>query len=374
MNRVSLGTVGHGSTTLWYLTRSTGLVAFVVLSATVVMGLSSSIGWAHQRWPRFASQALHRNLSLLVLVIIVTHVATTVGDGYVPIGFPSAVVPFLTPYRPLWVGLGAVAFDLLLAVAVTSALRHRIGVRAWRGVHWLAYLCWPIAFLHALGSGTDTHLSVSLFVHVLCVLSVCLMLGWRLAVGRDLSVAIRTAGALGMIVVLVGVAAFTLEGPLKPGWSRRAGTSSALLAQLSASTRPLPPASHTSTSTPTGNTQAAPSNGMPALPFSTRLTGTISTSRPNEAGQVTVVLTLHLQESGETLLVKLIGTPVDGGVAMDSSSVIFGPYSGTVTTLEGSSLGALLHGPGGLLSVTTQLNIDSTTGMVTGSASGASGR
>ena len=80
---------------------------------------------------------------------------TTVSDGYVPIGFVDVFIPFLSPYRPFYVGLGALTFDLLLAVLVTSALRHRIGYASWRFVHWLAYLCWPIALFHALGTGTD---------------------------------------------------------------------------------------------------------------------------------------------------------------------------------------------------------------------------
>ena len=115
-----LATVGHGSTALWYLTRATGLVSLILLSATVVLGTVASVGWTSDRWPRFLSQSLHRNLSLLCVVLIGVHVVTTVGDGYVPIGLADAVIPFRSPYRPIWVGLGAVAFDMLLAVAITT--------------------------------------------------------------------------------------------------------------------------------------------------------------------------------------------------------------------------------------------------------------
>ena len=94
------------------------------------------------------------------------HIVSTVGDGYVPIGLADAVIPFRSPYRPIWVGLGALAFDMLLAVAMTSALRRRIGVAAWRGVHWLAYACWPIAVVHGLGSGSDARLPGALLVFV----------------------------------------------------------------------------------------------------------------------------------------------------------------------------------------------------------------
>ena len=115
-----LATVGHGSTAFWYLTRASGLVSLILLSATVVLGTVASVGWTTDRWPRFLSQSIHRNLSLFCIALVGVHVATTVGDGYVPIGFVDAILPFRSPYRPVWVGLGAVAFDMLLAVAITE--------------------------------------------------------------------------------------------------------------------------------------------------------------------------------------------------------------------------------------------------------------
>ena len=65
------------------------------------------------------------------------------------------MVPFASPYRPLWTGLGTVGVDLMVAVAVSSALRQRIAARTWRGIHWLAYGSWPVAMAHSLGMGTD---------------------------------------------------------------------------------------------------------------------------------------------------------------------------------------------------------------------------
>jgi len=165
---------------LWYLARASGLVAMVLLTVTVVLGIVSTVGWASARWPRFASQALHRNLSLLCLALIAIHVATIVADGYVPIGVLDAVVPFRTPYRRFWVGLGAGAFDLLVAVLVTSALRRHIGHRAWRAVHWLAYACWPITLAHGLGSGTDTRLGPVQLLYVVCAGMVAVAVAWRL--------------------------------------------------------------------------------------------------------------------------------------------------------------------------------------------------
>jgi sulfoxide reductase heme-binding subunit YedZ len=219
-------TTAHGSTALWYLTRSTGLVSLILLTATMVLGLVASVGWTTERWPRFASQTFHRNLSLLCLVLIAIHIITTVADGYVAIGYIDAVVPFLSGYRPLWVGFGALAFDLLLAVAITSGLRRRIGANSWRSVHWLAYLCWPIALLHALGTGSDTRLSVGMAIEWLCVAAVIVVGGWRLATGRVRSPGWRLGVAVAGVAVAVGIGIFALLGPLRLGWSHRAGASS----------------------------------------------------------------------------------------------------------------------------------------------------
>jgi DMSO/TMAO reductase YedYZ heme-binding membrane subunit len=142
-------------TALWYATRGTGVVALLLLTGTVLLGLLGPLRTASPRWPRFVVGGLHRNLSLLAVAFVGVHVATSVLDTYAGIGWWDAIVPFGSVYRPFWLGLGAVAFDLLLAVLVTSLLRGRLRYRWWRAVHWLSYACWPLAIVHAWGTGTD---------------------------------------------------------------------------------------------------------------------------------------------------------------------------------------------------------------------------
>ena len=122
----------------------------------LVLGVLGTTRWRSERWPRFLVAGLHRNLTLLAIAFVVVHVVTTVADGYAPIRLVDAVVPFVSAYRPIWLGLGAVAFDLLLALIVTSLLRARVGLRLWRAVHWLAYAAWPLALVHGLGTGSDS--------------------------------------------------------------------------------------------------------------------------------------------------------------------------------------------------------------------------
>ncbi|HEV3265267.1 MAG TPA: ferric reductase-like transmembrane domain-containing protein [Acidimicrobiales bacterium] len=367
----TMAAVGTGSTAMWYLTRATGLVALVLLSATVVLGVVASVGWTTERWPRFLSQTVHRNLSLFCLVLIGVHIVTTVADGYVPIGYLDAVIPFRTPYRPLWVGFGALAFDLLLAVAITSGLRRRIGTRAWRSVHWLAYVCWPIALLHGLGAGTDTRLSLTLLINVLCVVAVVGAVGWRLVTGRTFSPGRRIAAAVIGITTLIGVGIVAAVGPLRPGWSQRAGTSASVLAQLNASFQ-----SGGGSATGSSSATAAPpsTGGVPSAPFSQAVQGTYQTSAPNQQGQISVVLTMTAAGSpAAPLVVKLNGDSVNGGVAMSSSQVTWGPDTGTVTALQGSTIGAKVSGPNGSVNLNMQLALDQTNGTLTGTVSGTAG-
>lgn len=141
---------------LWYLARGTGVVSLALLTMTVLLGLTSVTRWSSARWPRFVTASLHRNISLLSVVFLVVHIGSSVLDTYTKISLTDAFVPFVGSYRPFWLGLGALAFDLILALIVTSLIRVRLGLRLWRSVHWLAYAAWPVAVLHGLGTGTDS--------------------------------------------------------------------------------------------------------------------------------------------------------------------------------------------------------------------------
>lgn len=142
-------------TAFWYLTRGTGVVALILLTLSLALGIANVLRMRVPNAPRFVTLGIHRSASLLAVAFVAVHVLTTVADGYVPISLASAVIPFSSGYRAFWVGLGAIAFDLLLALVVTSVLRRRVGYRVWRFVHWAAYACWPVAFVHALGTGSD---------------------------------------------------------------------------------------------------------------------------------------------------------------------------------------------------------------------------
>jgi sulfoxide reductase heme-binding subunit YedZ len=172
------------STTIWYTMRATGIVALVLLTGTMVLGILTAGRSGSRAWPAFARADLHKRVSLLAMVFLALHVVTAVLDTYVNVGWAAAVIPFASPYRPLWTGLGTVGVDLMLAVALSSALRQRINPRTWRGIHWLAYGSWPVAMAHSLGMGTDASALWMDVVAGLCTLAVSGALFWRIVEHR----------------------------------------------------------------------------------------------------------------------------------------------------------------------------------------------
>jgi methionine sulfoxide reductase heme-binding subunit len=170
------------STALWYATRATGIMTLVLLTLTMTLGLITTGRAKGRNWPGFVQQELHRRLSMMAVVFLAFHVLTSILDTYVHIGWLAIVVPFASPYARFWVGMGTIALDLMAAVFVSSLLRSRIAPGTWRGIHWLAYACWPIALAHTFGLGTDAGQLWVIALGAACVLLVSTALVWRLRI------------------------------------------------------------------------------------------------------------------------------------------------------------------------------------------------
>lgn len=209
---------------LWYATRGTGLVSLLFLTAVVTLGMLMAARAGGRSLPRFVLAGLHRNLTLAGLGFLAVHILTAVADTYAPITLLDIVVPFASAYRPIWLGMGTFAFDILLVLTTTSLLRTRLGLRWWRILHWTAYACWPLLVVHALGTGTDVRTSVFLMIIGACGAAVVVAGGRRLFAGEPGSRA-RRAGAAVLAFAAAGViAVWSLQGPLAPGWAARSGT------------------------------------------------------------------------------------------------------------------------------------------------------
>ena len=140
---------------LWFANRGTGFVLLMLLTLATMLGVLSTARVSPRLWPRMLSQGLHRNVSLLAVTFLAAHVATAVADTFVDIRWYNAFVPFSGTYKPVWLGLGALGIDLLIAVTATSLLRHRMSHRPWRAIHVMAYAAWGLGLLHGLQMGTD---------------------------------------------------------------------------------------------------------------------------------------------------------------------------------------------------------------------------
>jgi DMSO/TMAO reductase YedYZ heme-binding membrane subunit len=352
----------------WYATRATGVVALVLLTLVVALGIAGSLRLRGDRWPRFLVTGLHRNLTMLTLVFLAGHIGTTLLDSFTPIGLRDVFIPFLASYRPVWLGLGAVAFDLLLALTVTSLLRARIGFRAWRSLHWLAYAAWPVALVHCLGTGSDARFGWLQALSLACVGVVAIAVGRRVGTAA-VSPAKRVLAAAGAGVLVAVGAVWYAGGPGAPAWARRAGTPSALLGHAAVPRVVAPKQS------------AQAVADVPSLPFSGRLEGHIASTVDQATGLVR--LDIRAQTTGGVrglLWIRLQGAPLDnGGVQMNASGVAFGTraapnaYVGRIVGLQGTQLAiSLRNAAGRQLALEVALSVDQTTRRVTGTISGTS--
>ena len=186
-----------GTTAFWYASRATGVVALLLLTGVLVLGMLVNRQGRLPGLPRFAVTSLHRNFSLLAVAFIVVHVLTAVADTYVHIPLLSTVIPFASGYERFWLGLGAISFDLMLALIITSLVRGRLNRILWRAIHLLAYLCWPVAFAHSIGSSTDMQHGWLLYLALACAAALAAALIWRLVTAaRQLPRAARVAAQL----------------------------------------------------------------------------------------------------------------------------------------------------------------------------------
>ena len=177
---MNLAAAASGSQNLWYVSRASGLVLLVLFSVVVVLGVAGRMGSRPRGWPRFIFIELHRTLALFSIVLLALHVVTALLDPFVTIGWSATAIPFLSTYRPWQIGLGTLAVDIGAAVVITSLLRVRLGYRAWRAIHWLAYIAWPVAFVHSLTAGMDMTIWWVALTEWACAAAVAIAIGARL--------------------------------------------------------------------------------------------------------------------------------------------------------------------------------------------------
>jgi len=197
----------------WYAARAAGVTAYALLSGVVLLGLTMSAKKTFARWPRFTVEDLHRFGGLLVGSLLTIHICAVAIDSWLPFTLSSLIVPFTTRYRPIWVGLGVVAAELLLALAVTNHYRRRLRHATWRRAHYLNFAVWTAASLHGIGSGTDRSSPWLLAMYAMAVSAVAAATVWRLGQRRFGAPVLPLAVVAGLsaALLIVGLG----RGPLR---------------------------------------------------------------------------------------------------------------------------------------------------------------
>jgi sulfoxide reductase heme-binding subunit YedZ len=348
------------------------MVSLVLLTASVVLGVLGPLRVSSPpRWPRFAVDTLHRDVSLLVVILLAVHILTSVLDSFTSISLINSVIPFTGSYRPLWLGFGALSFDLMIALVVTSIFRRRLGYGAWRAIHWLAYASWPVAVLHGLGTGTDTNSWWALALTIVCVVAVAVAIWIRVQDAEGASESVRGPALVATVVTPLGIALFTFLGPLQHGWAKRAGTPSSLLV-------PTKVAFVNATGVASTPRTAKTSGATLKTPFTARLDGSVRQSTVPGGAIVDLALRVSGGARGR-LRIRLAGAPIPGGgLSMTGSQVELEAaglptvMEGAISSLVGQQFVARVHGADGSeLELRATLNLDGPPGTATGSLSGS---
>lgn len=335
---------------LWYISRATGIVSLVLMGAIVLLGIATASKSMPKGFGRLLGPDLHRRLSITTLGFLAVHIVSAILDPFVAVGVSSTVVPFTSKYRPLWVGLGTVAFDLFLVIIATSIIRHRFNHGVWKKIHYLSWAIVSFALFHAIGTGSDTQVKIVEVIYVAVILLVGIAGAFRAIKEFAFSSSKKAFASVGLLGVPVLLLVWATQGPLKLGW-----------AKVSTGFSFFP--SITPSSTTKSNTTATVStvgSGSFSLPVNGNISGSLIESQTN-SGLAIITMRGSVAGTPDKVAVQLNGSAQDGSLVLQSSNAFFGTssvpnlYSGTVSQASGSILVLSLNGPTGALRA--QLNV-----------------
>jgi DMSO/TMAO reductase YedYZ heme-binding membrane subunit len=374
----------------WDIARAGGFTAYLLVTASVVLGLVLSMRWQARWWPRLVSYELHIWITILSFVFLVIHMLASWLDPFTRFGLNELLLPFASHYRPLWMAFGIVAAYLALAVTLSLFIRQRIGYLWWRRLHQLSFAVWALAIIHGLATGSDTRTPWGIEIYMVSAVVVCALLCARLmqSVGPGERAHPLWAGAVAGALAVAIIWAAT--GPLRPGWNAIANNHNGTggIAQAAGSATP--------TATPT-----APFG----QPFTSSAQGVVSTQTDANTGQPIVQLDLTLAGSQQGVLQIQLWQQINGGgngrgegdnedgdhgdhgkngskngngsVSVTTSQVTLGAnaatplYQGQLSTLNGGSMVARLDAtqpgqPALQLTINVQVQGNTVSGTVSG--------
>jgi predicted ferric reductase len=164
----------------WYISRAAALTAYLLLTATVCLGLlvrTRMLEWLAARWRWFD---LHQFTSLLALGFVLLHVFSLLGDTFIGFSLDQLLIPFGSPYRPLEVAAGVIALYLLLLVTASSYAQRLIGHRTWRALHYASFAVFALALAHGIFAGSDSSQPWASGLYWISGLVVAVLTVWRI--------------------------------------------------------------------------------------------------------------------------------------------------------------------------------------------------
>jgi sulfoxide reductase heme-binding subunit YedZ len=173
--------------TAWYVARASGVLAFVLLTVTVLLGVLLSGRKTLPGWPRYAVEDVHRFANLLTWSFVGLHVLGLLADNFIGFTVAQVLVPFASHYRPTATAAGILAAELLGALALTNVYRKRLPYTLWRRAHYLNFAVWVLAFVHGIAAGTDTADAWMMFVYLTAAAAVAGAATWRAPILRGFS-------------------------------------------------------------------------------------------------------------------------------------------------------------------------------------------
>ena len=157
------GNVLAGEKAAWYLTRSSGTVAYLLLTGSTIWGLLLSTKLVKEWIPAAISLAMHNYISWLSLGLTVFHAGVLLFDTYYTYTLSALLIPFTGPYSPLWVGMGTIGFYIMLITTLSYYVRKQIGQKTWRKLHYTTFGAYALSTVHGLMAGTDAAQLMSIF-------------------------------------------------------------------------------------------------------------------------------------------------------------------------------------------------------------------
>ncbi|MDA8209185.1 MAG: hypothetical protein M0Z92_09335, partial [Actinomycetota bacterium] len=327
-------------------------IAMVLLALVVILGMVTATKAAPKGFAKFLVPDLHRRLSISAAVFLGVHIVTALLDSFVHIGLAASIIPFVSSYRPVWVGFGAIAFDLLVVVIATSVVRHRFSQGPWKKIHYLSWLVVSFALFHAIGTGSDARVGLVEVVYIALVGVVALAAIFRTATDAQLRKLAKIGGSAVIVAVPVMALGWSLKGPLRTGW-----------ASASSSFSLLPKVTTTTAGTTTTSGGSAGSSNTFVWPVNGGVQGTVSIAN-GTSGTSTVTLSGTVTGTADVLTVRLVGQVQQGSLVLQGSSVAIGTasapntYTGSVAQAAGSTLVLSLHGAQGAVTGALAVNVN----------------